>query len=114
MLDHGRSGATGSYRAVEQLHGLESELLRLRAQVLVSWKREARLLGWLGLQDGMRVLELGCGPGFVTEEILALTPHAQVVALDADLELLGRARQRLAGDPRVQLVHAEAGATGLR
>jgi ubiquinone/menaquinone biosynthesis C-methylase UbiE len=103
----------GSYRAAEQMRGLASELDRLRAQVLLSWPREARLLGWLGLRDGMRVLELGCGPGFVTEQLLALVPHARVTALDRDAELLGRARQALAGDARVGFVQASAGATGL-
>src|SRR6267378_1751438 len=103
----------GSYRAADQMRGLASELDRLRAQVLLSWPREARLLGWLGLRDGMRVLELGCGPGFVTEQLLALVPHAHVTALDRDAELLGRARQALAGDARVGFVQASAGATGL-
>jgi hypothetical protein len=39
------SREAGSYRAVEELRGLESELERLRAQVLLIWQREARLLG---------------------------------------------------------------------
>ena len=107
------SPEAGSYRGVDELRGLESEVQRLRAQVLVSWEREARLLGWLGLRDGMRVLELGCGPGFVTERLLALVPHARVTALDSDPELLGRARRALAGDGRVRFVQASAQATGL-
>jgi SAM-dependent methyltransferase len=107
------SREAGSYRAAEELRGLESELERLRAQVLVSWQREARLLGWLGLRDGMRVLELGCGPGFVTERLLALVPRARITALDIDPQMLGRARDALAGDGRVQFVQASARATGL-
>jgi ubiquinone/menaquinone biosynthesis C-methylase UbiE len=107
------SREAGSYRAVEELRGLESELERLRAQVLLSWEREARLLSWLGLRDGMRILELGCGPGFVTERLLALVPQARLTALDTDSEMLGRARKALAGDARVEFVQASAGATGL-
>jgi ubiquinone/menaquinone biosynthesis C-methylase UbiE len=103
----------GSYRAPEQLRGLASELERLRAQVHLSWQREARLLGWLGLRDGMRVLELGCGPGFVTEQLLALVPRATLTALDADAELLGHARRLLAGNARVRFIQASAQATGI-
>ncbi len=47
--------ARGSYRVEEQLHGLSSELERLRAQALLSWREESRLLGFLGLSDGMDV-----------------------------------------------------------
>jgi len=103
----------GSYRAVEELRGLESELERLRAQVLVSWRQEARLLGWLGLKDGMRILELGCGAGFVTQALRTALPHARITALDADPQMLARARSTLGADPRVQLVQAEAESTGL-
>jgi ubiquinone/menaquinone biosynthesis C-methylase UbiE len=102
-----------SYRPADELRGLDSELERLRAQVLVSWRQEARLLRWLGLQDGMRVLELGCGAGDVTEALLDLVPQARVTALDADPAMLERARGRLAGDGRVQLVEARAESTGL-
>ena len=59
-----RADAT-SYRAETEMRGVESEIERLRAQVLLSWDAEERALRRLGLRDGMEVLELGCGPGLV-------------------------------------------------
>lgn len=45
----------------------------------------------------MRILEIGCGTGAVTERLVAL--GAQVTALDQSPEMLERARRRLAGAP---------------
>ncbi len=69
----------------------------------------------LGLQDGDHVLELGSGPGYVTEQLLACLPHSTITALDDDPELIERARVYLgaAVGERVHLVQASAGATGL-
>lgn len=106
---------TGSYRADQEHRDLESEVERLRAQALLSWRQEARLLGWLGLRDGMTVLDLGSGPGFVAEQLRQLLPNSPIIALDADVTMLDRARERhdeqQAG--ALSFVHATATATGL-
>ena len=52
---------SGSYDAGRSHRDFESEMGRLRTQALLSWEKEARALGWYGLQDGMSVLELGSG-----------------------------------------------------
>jgi len=80
----------------------------LRAQALLSWSREARALGQLGLQDGMAILEVGSGPGFITERLLDALPHATVTAVDLDPDMCDLARARLAqylGD-RLEIVNA--------
>ena len=46
----------------------------------------------------MRILEIGCGTGAVTERLVDL--GAQVTALDQSPEMLERAQQRLANAPR--------------
>lgn len=46
--------------------GFQAELERLKVQALMGWKKEFRNLSWYGLQNGMKVLQLGSGPGFVT------------------------------------------------
>ena len=46
---------------------------------------------------GMRVLELGCGAGAITEELARrVEPGGEVVALDIQPEMLEKARVRLA------------------
>lgn len=106
---------TGSYLLEQEHRDLESELQRLRAQALLSWRQEARLLGWLGLRDGMTVLEMGSGPGFVTGQLRVLLPHSPIIALDSDRTMLDRADSLLRDYDKVslQFVHAAAEITGL-
>ena len=106
---------SGSYTIRKAGHGLGRELERLRAQALVAWEKEARLLAWFGLQDGMSVLELGSGPGFVTEQLLALLPSSRITALEVALVMIEKARQYL-GDgfsDRLRFVEASITDTGL-
>ncbi|HSD82861.1 MAG TPA: methyltransferase domain-containing protein [Anaerolineae bacterium] len=106
---------TASYDFQNEYRGPASELERLRIQTLLSWEREARLLQWLGLQDGMRVLELGSGPGFVTEQLLKLLPASSLTAVDVDAQLLARAAEHLSGkvNGRLKLIQSSVTATGL-
>jgi len=105
----------GSYDAPRENRDLEAELARLEAQALLSWPVEARRLRWLGLRDGMRILELGCGPGYVTRELAALFPAAEITALDSDGVMLAHCRATLdrAGVAGVRLVAAPAADSGL-
>lgn len=107
--------ASGSYDAATTNRDLDTEIQRLRAQVLLSWEQEARALVRSGLQDGMSILELGCGPGFVTEQLLDMFPTSPVTALEIDPGLLGKAKQYLQGkaDGRLRFVEASIQETGL-
>ena len=60
----------GSYKASTYNLELETEIQRLKAQVILSWEKEARTLNWFGLTDGMNVLEASSGPRFFTEKLL--------------------------------------------
>ncbi|MBD3921621.1 methyltransferase domain-containing protein [Paenibacillus sp. PR3] len=95
--------------------GAEEELLRLREQALMGWDKEYRVLRWWGLEDGMKVLEVGSGPGFVTEQLLLHLPHSTITALDIDDTLLQIARQRLKDVPtsRVTFIQASVYESGL-
>jgi ubiquinone/menaquinone biosynthesis C-methylase UbiE len=81
----------------------------------MSWGKEARLLTWFGLQDGMSVLELGSGPGFVTEQLLALLPNSPITALEVAPVMIEKARQYLGPgfDDRLRFVEASIIDTGL-
>jgi len=84
-----------SYKASEMNSDLDKEIERLRVQALGVWDKEARNLEWFGLRDGMSILEVGSGPGFVTEQLLALCPNSHVTCMEIDPDLIVPARQYL-------------------
>src|SRR2546427_9897570 len=65
------------------------------------------VVGWLDLSGDERVLDAGCGTGKVASFLLKRLPYGTVVALDGSTEMMDRARGRLAGDGRVELVVAD-------
>lgn len=107
--------AQGSYHASEMPLGLDKELERLRWQAQVYWKKELRNLQWFGLRDGMKILEPGSGPGFITELLLRDLPHSTVTMLDIDQELNQRAEQYLKDKfaDRFNIVNASITNSGL-
>jgi ubiquinone/menaquinone biosynthesis C-methylase UbiE len=64
--------------------------------VACRWRKESRNLAWLGLRDGMSVLDLGCGPGHFTERLAETLPNTAITALDVDPAMIEAARGRLA------------------
>ena len=48
--------------------------------------------------DRPRILDLACGPGSLTEAVLAASPSARVVGVDKDPVLLAIARDVFAGN----------------
>lgn len=108
------AGRRSTYAIDRSVLGFEDELKRLEAQARMGWEREFRFMQLFGLQDGMRILEAGCGPGFVTERISDALPDARITALDFDEKLVMKARERLASRyPNVHFVHASVYDTGL-
>lgn len=106
-----------SYRPEGFGHSFADEIARLRTQVALSWPVEQRRLAMLGITDGQRILEPGCGPGFVTERLAAWLPHSGIVALDMDRRMLEHARtvvDRGGAGTRVMFLAACAEAIGLR
>lgn len=99
---------SSSYDASTANCDLDSELQRLQAQALLSWEKEARTLTWFGLQNGMSILELGSGPGFITEQLLNLLPNSSLTAVEIDPVLLKRAKQYLRGkaSDRLRIIEA--------
>jgi ubiquinone/menaquinone biosynthesis C-methylase UbiE len=94
MVDTATEGKV-SYRASEMNESIDREIERLRRQAMVAWDKEARFLSWFGLRDGMSVLEVGSGPGFVTEQLLALCPNSHVTCVEIDPDLIAPAERYL-------------------
>lgn len=54
-----------------------------------------------GVAADATVLDVGCGTGRVTEQLLSLVPDGRVLAIDASAEMVALARQRLGERARV-------------
>lgn len=85
--------SNSTYNASKANIGIEAEINRLKAQALMGWEKEYQYLKWYGLEDGMKVLEVGCGPGFVTEQLIKNLPKSKITAIDFDKKLLTNAKQ---------------------
>ncbi len=77
----------GSYN-LEALNDPASELDRLKKQGELFKEMEVRTLRKCGLQQNDKVLELGCGPGFITKILSVLAKDGTLISVDNDPELL--------------------------
>ena len=55
------------------------------------------LADWLTVSAGQRVLDVGCGPGALTEQLVARAGAEHVAAVDASEAFVGACRSRLPG-----------------
>jgi SAM-dependent methyltransferase len=102
----------GSYRLRQHFRDVDAELARLEAQAANLWPKEAAVLRRQGLPRDAHVLEVGCGPGFVTERLLDLLPDGSVTAIDNDPEMVALARRRLGELENVEILEASVEASG--
>jgi len=87
----------------------------LRMQADQTWSKERRNLTWFGTRDGDSILELGCGPGWITEKLSQAFPNSRITALDHNPAALDFARARMepqAGD-RIRWITGKAEQTRL-
>ncbi|WP_030692749.1 class I SAM-dependent methyltransferase [Streptomyces globisporus] len=85
-----------SYYKPGEHHAPENEIHRLRQQVAASWQKEARVLREFGLTADADVLEIGPGPGYITERLLEEIPDGTLTALELNEDLIEHARGHLA------------------
>lgn len=55
----------------------------------------------------MSLLELGSGPGFITEALLTLLPNSQITCVEIDPQLIERAKQYLRGKAKDKVQYLE-------
>lgn len=92
------------------------EIERLHIQSAALEADAAIMLDEIGVAPGWRCLDLGCGPGGITEIMsVRVGPRGQVVGLDADDVFLEHASQRARerGLGNIQFVKGDAYRTGL-
>ncbi|MBN3950375.1 MAG: methyltransferase domain-containing protein [Nostoc sp. NMS7] len=84
-----------SYEVSLEHIDVKSELHRLHNLANQNWEKEARNLKEFGLQDGMSILEVGSGPGFVTELLSSLVPNGSIISVEIDPDLIKYSEQYL-------------------
>jgi tRNA (cmo5U34)-methyltransferase len=57
-------------------------------------------------RNGISVLDLGCGDGLLVQQLLRIDPDMEATLVDASVDMLAAARQRLSGLERVYFVEA--------
>jgi ubiquinone/menaquinone biosynthesis C-methylase UbiE len=85
----------GSYQIGTIASNVEKEIQRLKAQVDLFWESESKRYIEFGLQDGLSIVELGSGPGFLTEKLVATFPQLKVTAVEIDPFLVAYAKDHL-------------------
>jgi len=99
------------YDASKNNISLEAEINRTYHQANMNVEKESRMLRAFGLKDGMSVLEVGSGPGCVTEWLSKLIPNGSITALEIDPILVSYAQQSLEGKLQCSCTFAEGDVT---
>jgi ubiquinone/menaquinone biosynthesis C-methylase UbiE len=73
-------------------------------------RRRALVRDALGVRAGERVLDVGCGPGFVEELLIDVGPDGAVVGVDASPQMLAAAAHRCARHGNVDFREGDAAA----
>ncbi|MCW8889133.1 MAG: methyltransferase domain-containing protein [Sedimenticola sp.] len=83
------NGQRGSYK-IDSMDDPQGELSRLKRQGELFKEIETRTLRQCGLKNSDSVLELGCGPGFVTKILAEIANEGALISVDNDPDLLSQ------------------------
>lgn len=84
---------SGSYDVSTFSTSIKAEIKRLNAQVDLFWSLEFDLLVRYGLNDGMDVLDCGCGPGRLIELLKDKLPDLKCTGLEMNPQLVEAAEK---------------------
>jgi ubiquinone/menaquinone biosynthesis C-methylase UbiE len=88
----------GSYN-FETLNDIDYQAERLRQQAQAVRGMEAGILRSAGIQAGHDVLELGCGPGYVSDLLAELAPQGSLYAVEPSPTLLAQVADNVRNKP---------------
>ena len=74
----------GSYQLDSFTENRNSEVGRLGAQVDLFFEKEFEIYKKFGLKDGMKLVDLGSGPGHLLRRILKILPGCEATAIEID------------------------------
>ncbi len=94
-----------SYNVSEISENVQNEIKRLNGQINLFWDKEFILYRKNGLKNGIRVLEVGSGPGFLSEKILSEFDDIVLYSLEIDDVLIEFARKNCSHIDRNKIVH---------
>jgi ubiquinone/menaquinone biosynthesis C-methylase UbiE len=92
MTESNRHRSAGSY-AFGGFRENAAELERLKSQAGAAQALERDILRACGLESGMAVLDLACGPGIVSCLLAEMVEEGRVTGVDLSEDLLAEARQ---------------------
>ena len=84
---------TGSYEFGNFIEN-DKELDRLIKQANIATEMEKKLFLDCGLEDGMKVVDIACGPGITTSLISDLVPNGSVLGIDINSQLISLAKEQ--------------------
>tara|TARA_Y100000589_G_C27179041_1_gene639965 strand:+ start:580 stop:1377 length:798 start_codon:yes stop_codon:yes gene_type:complete len=84
---------TGSYEFGNFIEN-DKELDRLIKQANIATEMEKKLFLDCGLEDGMQVVDIACGPGITTSLISDLVPNGTVLGIDINSQLISIAKEQ--------------------
>jgi SAM-dependent methyltransferase/acyl carrier protein len=87
--------ANGSYNIDTFGSDAQREARRLNAQVDLFWQQELALFRRCGLVNGMRILDCGCGPGYLLEKFSLAFPEATCIGVEIADYLVDAARKNI-------------------
>jgi len=105
----------GSYQIKTIASNVEKEINRLKGQVELFWNKEQKHYIEFGLREGISIVELGSGPGFVTEKIVENFPDIRITAVEIEPLLVEYARKymSLKGITQCEVIEGSIMDTGL-
>lgn len=59
-------------------------IARMWFQAELIWERERRFLELFGVKDGIKILEAGSGPGFITEKLARSYPNSTITVVERE------------------------------
>lgn len=102
------AGKKGSYQIEETALSVDVEIKRLKNQVDLFWDEEILQYRRAGVKDKLTILEIGSGPGFVTEKLASEFPNSPIICVERDPNLIQHARKLCGRFSQIQFLNIAA------